>query len=170
MIHSENTMSLIEQMPVESRVWIYQAERPFTNDELAEVKKRVAEFVAKWTSHSKSVKADFEIRYNRFLVLALDESHVAAGGCSIDSSVHFIKSLESEFRNVMTDRMQFAFKVGQEVEVVSRAEFEKLLSDGIITGDTIVFNNLAATKKELDTNWEIPFSKSWHKQFFGIKV
>jgi hypothetical protein len=163
-------MSLNQQMADESRVWIYQAERPFTDSEMTEVKKRVAGFVSKWTSHSKSVKADFEIRYNRFLILMLDESHVTAGGCSIDSSVHFIKSLESEFQNPMTDRMKFAFIAGNEVEVVSKNEFEKLLSDGAITDETIVFNNLVATKKELDSNWEIPFSKSWHKQFFGVKA
>ena len=154
----------------ESRVWIYQAERPFTDDEQREVNKRVADFISKWTSHTKSVKAGFELRYNRFLILLLDESHVAAGGCSIDSSVHFIKSLESEFQNRMTDRMKFAFKLRKEVEVVPRAEFERLVSDGAISDDTIVFNNLVATKKELDTSWEIPFSKSWHKQFFGVKI
>jgi hypothetical protein len=163
-------MSLIEQMPAESRVWIYQADRPFTSTETSEVKKRVTDFIAKWTSHTKSVKADFELRYNRFLILFLDESHVAAGGCSIDSSVHFIKTLEKEFQNTMTDRMKFAFKAGSEIEVVSKSEFEKLLGDEAITGDTIVFNNLVATKQELDTNWEVPFSKSWHKQFFGVKV
>jgi hypothetical protein len=163
-------MLATEQMPAESRVWIYQADRPFLSTEISEVKKRFSDFIAKWTSHTKSVKADFEIRYNRFLILFLDESHVAAGGCSIDSSVHFIKTLEKEFQNTMTDRMKFAFKAGSEVEVVSKNEFEKLVGDGVITGDTIVFNNLVATKKELDVNWEIPYSKSWHRQFFGVKV
>ena len=159
-------MTMTEQMPDESRVWIYQGERKFTNEEMSLLEKRVSDFVEKWTSHSKLVKANFDWRYNRFLVLLLDESHVAAGGCSIDSSVHFIKSLEAEFKNSMTDRMKFAFKVGSEVEVVSRNEFEKLVTDGIITDQTIVFNNLVNTKKDMDANWEISFGKSWHKQFF----
>ncbi len=163
-------MSPVEQLSADSRIWIYQAERAFTENEMAEVKSRARDFVSKWTSHSKAVKADFELRYNRFLILLLDESHVTAGGCSIDSSVHFIKTLESDFQNNMTDRMKFAFKVGNEVEVVSKREFEKLLADGSLTNDTIVFNNLVATKNELDTNWEVPLSKSWHKQFFSVKT
>jgi hypothetical protein len=163
-------MSSTTALADQSRVWIYQAERQFTEVELNEVRKRLADFVSRWTSHSKSVKADFEIRYNRFIILILDESHVAAGGCSIDSSVHFIKSLESEFKNSLTDRLRFAFKAGDEVEVVTRAEFEKLISEGAVTADTIVFNNLVATKKELDAAWEIPISKSWHKHYFEVKA
>lgn len=157
-------------MPGNSKIWIYQADREFTSDELTNLSKRTADFIESWTSHTKQVKADFEIRYNRFLILLLDESHVTAGGCSIDSSVHFIQSLESEFKNPMTDRMKFAFRIGEHVGVVSKNEFEKLISEGIISDDTIVFNNLIKTKLELDTNWEIPFVKSWHKQFFASQV
>lgn len=162
-------MTMTEQMPDEARVWLYQAEREFSKEEVARLEKLVAGFIEKWTSHTKLVKAGFELRYNRFLILMLDESHVAAGGCSIDSSVHFIKSLESEFKNLMTDRMKFGFKVGDEVRVVSKSDFEKLLAEGIITGDTTVFNNLITTKGELSSNWEIPFKKSWHGQLFTAK-
>lgn len=163
-------MTLTKKMPEESRVWIYQADRSFTNEELAELQKRVSDFVDKWTSHSKLVNAYFEWRYNRFLILFLDEGHVAAGGCSIDSSVHFVKTLEKDFQTNMTDRMMFAFKAGNEVEVVSRFEFEKLIGDGVVTDQTIVFNNLVNTKREFDSAWEIPFNQSWHKQFFVLKA
>lgn len=163
-------MTLIKTIPDNSRIWIYQANREFTSDEKSKLEKNAGDFIVNWTSHSKLVNADFEIRYNRFLVLLLDESHVAAGGCSIDSSVHFIQSLETEFKNPMTDRMKFAFRNGDRIEAVSKNEFEQLLSEGLITNDTIVFNNLVHTKRELDSNWEIPFAKSWHKQFFISKV
>jgi hypothetical protein len=159
-----------EQLPGNARVWVYQAEREFSPEELIKLKKLVIAFLDNWTSHSKPVKAGFEIRYNRFLILVLDESHVSAGGCSIDSSVHFIKSLETEFQNGLTDRMKFAFKVGHEVEVVSKNEFEKLLADGVINMNTVVFNNLVSTKQELDTDWEVPFKQSWHSRFFGVKL
>jgi hypothetical protein len=161
-------MTTTEQLPGDARVWIYQAEREFSQHEIVELEKEVTAFIDSWTSHSKSVKAGFEIRYNRFLILMLDENHVSAGGCSIDSSVHFIKSMESRFQNVLTDRMKFAFKTGSEVEVVSKNEFEKLLADGTITTDTSVFNNLITTKRQLDTDWEVPVKQSWHRQFFGV--
>ena len=158
------------QLSEDSRVWIYQAVRPFSEEEIKTIQAKTSGFVQSWTSHNKQVNADFEIRYNRFIILMLDESHVTAGGCSIDSSVHFIQSLEKEFGNKLTDRMNFAYKHDSRVESVSKMEFEKLLSQGRINDHTIVFNNLIGTKKELDTNWEIPFSKSWHKQYFQVKI
>lgn len=161
-------MEAPKQIHERSKVWIYAADREFTDIEVRTMKERVAKFVQNWTSHSQLVKAAFEIRYNRFLILFLDESHVTAGGCSIDSSVHLIKSLEKEYQNTMTDRMKFAFRRGDRIEQVSKSEFEELLSKGIINDDTVVFNNLVASKKELDNNWEIPFSKSWHKTFFRV--
>jgi hypothetical protein len=163
-------MSTSQHLSNGSRIWIYQADREFSAVEVESIRKQAAEFVSKWTSHSKQVMADFEIRYNRFLILILDESHVAAGGCSIDSSVHFIRALETGFQNPMTDRMKFAFKSGDRVEVVSKNDFEKMLENGSITEDTIVFNNLVTTKGELGTAWEVPLKNSWHKQFFAHKV
>jgi len=157
-------------MSLESRVWIYQADRKFNENEMELIERRAADFVGKWTSHNQRVMADFEVRYNRFLILFLDESEVAAGGCSIDSSVHFIKSIESELQNPMTDRMKFAYKSGENVEVVTKNEFERLIADGIISEDTIVFNNLVHTKEKLDSDWEIAMHKSWHRQFFTSKI
>lgn len=157
-------------MPMDARVWIYQAAGRFSDEEVTRLKKQVTDFIENWTSHSKFVMATFELRYNQFLILLLDEHHVAAGGCSIDSSVHFIKSLETEYQNSLTDRMKFAFLRDEQVEVASKEEFEKLLAEGIITDDTIVFNNLVGTKAELDSIWKIPFQKSWHKNFFASKV
>jgi hypothetical protein len=158
------------KMPDHSRVWIYQADREFTENEMHLLKNKVSQFVEGWTSHSKLVSAAFEIRYNRFLILLLDESQVAAGGCSIDSSVHFIKSLESEFQNPLTDRMKFTYRLGDRIESVSKNEFEKLLDEGKISDNTIVFNNLVSSRQQLDSGWEIPFSQSWHKNFFGSRV
>src|SRR5207237_6096266 len=108
-------MSLNKNLSDDSRVWIYQADREFTLSEIKLLKEQAEKFVTGWTSHSKLVTADYELRYNRFLILFLDESHVTAGGCSIDSSVHFIQSLEKEFQNKMTDRLKFAYKEGNEV-------------------------------------------------------
>ena len=42
---------------------------------------------------------------NRFLILAVDESQASASGCSIDSSVKFVKAMESELGTDFFNRM-----------------------------------------------------------------
>ena len=44
--------------------------------------------------------------------------------------------------------------------------FKKLILEGTIKSDTIIFNNTLNIKAELNENWEIKASKSWCKKYF----
>ena len=79
-----------DTLPGTSRVWIYQANRSFSPEELTEIKAALDTFITEWTAHGQNLKAGYDIRYNRFIVLALDQSLNMASGCSIDALVHFI--------------------------------------------------------------------------------
>ncbi len=152
-----------ESLPEHSRIWIYQCSRELTNEELDSIGAETKQFLDSWTAHDQALKAGFEIRYHRFLILMIDEKIAGASGCSIDKSVHFIQSLEKKYLVSFFDRMKFAYKDHEMVNAVSRNEFEKLFSQGILHDNSIVFNNLIITKKELESNWEIPLKDSWHK-------
>ncbi|MEL6976420.1 MAG: ABC transporter ATPase, partial [Bacteroidota bacterium] len=73
-----------EALPDESRVWIYQSNRSFTEAEITEIKEGLAQFLTQWTAHGSELKAGFTIKYKRFIVIALDQSLAGASGCSID--------------------------------------------------------------------------------------
>jgi hypothetical protein len=151
-------------LPGYSRIWIYQSDRELTEAEVSGISQLTREFSESWTAHNNSLKAGFEIRYNRFLMLMVDEKSAGASGCSIDKSVHFIKSLEEKYGLSFFDRMKFAYQQKNKVEVASKADFAKMISEGIIDDNTLVYNNLIGTKDELADAWEIPFGISWHKQ------
>ena len=151
-------------MPPDSRIWIYQADRKFSEKEEREIVIKSKVFLENWTSHNEHLKASFDIRYGIFLILMIDEKHASAGGCSIDKSVHFIKQLEKEYALNLLDRNIFAFKEDGKVRLVRRAEFEKLLESGTINDNTVVFNNLVQSLELLANAWEIPLRDSWHKQ------
>ena len=153
------------QLPDHSRIWIYQSSREFTRDEIESISAETENFLQTWTAHDKSLKAGFEIRYNRFLILMIDEKVAGASGCSIDKSVHFVQALEKKYDINFLDRMKFAFDSENGVEVVSGDRFRELFSSGALTGDSLVFNNLIGTKKELSTGWKIPVKDSWHHNF-----
>lgn len=154
----------INKMPPDARVWVYQCNRTLTETEIKTVLARTTVFTDSWTAHKQDLQAGFDIRYNRFLILIIDEKQAMASGCSIDSSVHFIQTLEKELGVSFFDRMLFAYRDGDRVEVLPRAAFESAVRTGKISDDTIVFNNLVQTKRELDSAWEVPMKNSWHKQ------
>ncbi len=156
-------MSLSEN----SRVWIYQSNRPFTGQELETLNDLLSGFTREWSAHGHALAAGFEIRYSRFLILIVDENQAGATGCSIDKSVNLMKSIEQDFGVALFDRFNIAYKDGEEVVSCSRSEFEQRIANGEITAQTIVFNNLVTTLKELDWKWEVPLRESWHATVFG---
>jgi hypothetical protein len=156
------------QMPSDARIWIYQSNRAFTNEEEQKISLFTKNFLESWTAHQQDLKASFEMRYNLFLIIMIDHHHANASGCSIDKLLHFIQQLEKEFSVSMLDRQLFAVKFGNDVAIVKRKDFESLISKGEINGDSIVFNNLVETKSELENKWEVPFKESWHSAIITI--
>lgn len=154
-----------EELPDDARVWIYQTNRPFTKDELDELKVRLADFLEEWTAHGTSLKASYQLPYSRFLVIGLDQSQAEASGCSIDASVHFIQELQKRYDVDLLDRMNVTFKQGEHLAYKDLKEFKRLVKNKGVSRNTIVFNNLVNTKAEYENYWEVPLEDSWHARF-----
>ena len=156
-----------ESLPESSRVWIYQANRSFTEEEKQEISAKLDAFIEKWTAHGADLKASYEIKYNRFIILGLDQQLNAASGCSIDASVHFIQQLEKDYRVDLLDKMNVSYKQGEFIAYKSLADFRKMAKQRAVSPNTIVFNNLVNNKAEYLNDWEVPASESWHKRFMN---
>ena len=156
-----------ESLPDSSRVWIYQSNRSFTEEELVEIKKKLDEFLTQWTVHGANLQAGYEIKYKRFITIGLNQEVNAASGCSIDASVHFIQTLEKEYDVDLLDKMNVSFKQGEFVAYKPLADFRKLAKNKSVSPKTIVFNNLVNNKAEYLSDWEVPAAESWHKRFMS---
>ncbi|HKX85722.1 MAG TPA: hypothetical protein VJL37_03555 [Flavobacterium sp.] len=155
-----------DTLPLESRIWIYQSNRKFTDDEITEIEQAIQEFVSNWSAHGTSLEASYLIKYNRFIIFAVNQEVQAATGCSIDSSVQFIQNLESKYQVDLLDKMNVTFKNGEFIAHKTLLEFKKMAKDKAVSGSTIVFNNLINTIQEFNESWEIPAEESWHSRFF----
>ncbi|SHJ39079.1 ABC transporter ATPase [Pseudozobellia thermophila] len=154
-----------EKLPETSRVWIYQSNRPFSEGELVEIKNEVADFLNEWTAHGSSLNAGYEIKYNRFIVIGLDQSQTAATGCSIDASVRFIQYLEKKYGVELLDKMNVSYKQGEYIAYKPLSDFKKMTKQKAVSKNTIVFNNLVNNKREYEEHWEVPAAESWHARF-----
>ena len=155
------------ELPDDSRVWIYQANRSFTDEEITEISQKLDDFIEKWTAHGASLKASYDFKYKRFITLGLDQQINAASGCSIDASVQFIQQLEKEYNVDLLDKMNVSYKQGEFVAYKSLADFRKMAKEKAVSAKTIVFNNLVNNKAEYLSDWEVPASESWHKRFLN---
>lgn len=153
-------------LPDHSRIWIYQSNRKFNEDEIAQLKLQLAEFLTQWTAHGSALEAGFEIKYNRFIIIGLNQENASASGCSIDASVHFIQQLEKQFQVDLLDKMNVTYYTGQFIAHKSLSDFKAMAKSKAISKNTVVFNNLVNTKAEYLENWEVPAEASWHARLF----
>lgn len=152
-------------LPQESRVWIYQANRSFTEQEIEEIQSKLNVFVDNWTAHGSDLQGGYQIKYKRFIILGLNQNLNAATGCSIDASVHFIQQLEKDYNVDLMDKMNVSYKQGEYIAHKTLIDFKKMAKDKAVSKNTIVFNNLVANIAEFNENWEVPASESWHSRF-----
>ena len=154
------------QLPDHARVWIYPSNRELSKSEISKIENLAEDFLNQWTSHGADLQAGLHLPYDRFIVLGLNESIQSASGCSIDTSVRFIQSLEEQFDIVLLDKMNVTFKSENTIDYIPLKEFRAKARKKQVTSDVIVFNNLVLNKMEYDTLWEVPASSSWHSRYF----
>jgi hypothetical protein len=155
-----------EQLPPYSRVWVYQINRPLTQEEEARMSQRLQEFVTEWSSHGRDLQASFTIKEHHFLFLATNEEVASASGCSIDKSVGFMRQLEQDFNVQLFDRTQLAFRRQDGVQTVPMAQVKAQVTAGTLVPDTLYFDTLVQTVGELRQQWPKPAKDTWLARYF----
>ena len=152
-------------LPDHARVWIYPASRPFSASEKEEISGMLSQFLNQCATHGTPLKTAYDLPYDRFIVIGLDEEVQGASGCSIDASVHLIQQLEVKLDVVLLDKMNVCYREKEQILYTPLKEFRKLAKSPKVNLDTIVFNNLVVDKAEYESIWEVPAYDSWHARF-----
>ncbi|MET3877039.1 MULTISPECIES: hypothetical protein [Chitinophaga] len=153
-----------------SRVWIYQSNRPFNEQEILEINEQLHQFTSQWNAHGAPVKGWGQVVLNQVIVLMADESQTTVSGCSTDSSVRIIKSIEQQYGVNLFDRLLLGFIVKDKIELLPMAQVAYALEKGYINENTIYLNNTVLTRQELDTNWLQPLKDSWVAKKLKVKT
>lgn len=158
-----------DEMADNARVWIFQSNTHLEFEKVERASARLMNFLDKWQAHGNDLKASFNIMYNRFIIVALDEASYQATGCSIDSLTHAIQDIEKELDIDLLDRLLLCFRDDENnmINHLNLNDFRQSVKENEIGADTVVFNNLIKHKSEIDTLWEVPLKDSWHKQFLN---
>ena len=152
---------LPENFADESRVWVYQSSRLFTLSEALAIEELLGKFTAEWRSHGAEVDAYGNLFFGQFVVLMADERRAGVSGCSTDSSVRFIKGLGEAYGVDFFNRTNLAFVVKEKIQLLPMSQLAYAAQNFFIDADTLYFNNLVQTKKELEEGWIIPIKDSW---------
>ena len=133
--------------------------------EVDEISDKLVDFIEDWLGHGDQIKASYLIKYNQFIIIAVDQFYNEVSGCSIDASVNFIMEIEKVFNIDLTNKLNVSFRDNNNINIVSLSDFQNYAKQHKISSKTIVFNNMISTKADLAKNWEVTADKSWHKRY-----
>ncbi len=151
-----------------SKLWVFQSDKIISPSNQKILINEISPFLTDWSSHGAEIKSSFEIMYDLFLIISVDEEINSASGCSIDKLTNFIIQISNEIGVDFFNRLNVAYKSDSEkINLLSLSDFKTLISEGKINEESIVFNNLIKTKKDYIERWEVQLKNSWHKTLLG---
>jgi hypothetical protein len=156
-----------ENMPDSSRIWIYQANQDYVDDQVNYLETVIGMRLKDWAAHGDPLVGGVKIFYNRFVVIALDQSLNNASGCSIDASTSWLKELGAELNINFFDR-SVLYLQNETLNSVDFLQVKNAIIGGEIKPETIIFNNLVSTKADFNSNWKIQAINSWLKPKFEL--
>ena len=156
-------------LPDTASLYIFGVVEPFNDKQLSLLHDHMSRFSAQWAAHKKEVTAGWDLRYDRFILIGVDENVTELSGCSKDSMENALGQYSAESGAVVSTGSSELFYRDElnEIQCVRRDEFKSQVSGSIIDEETIVFDLTIQTIGEFrrDT-WEKLLKDSWHSRAF----
>lgn len=157
-----------ENLPDASRVWIFGSDRPLTEEGTTALLKGVDEYLTSWKAHGEPLTVGSQLRDNRFLVIAVDQSTAGATGCSIDGLFRVLQGLEATVgANLVGGGRVFYRDNHAVVQSTTRDQIPALVQSGAITKDTVVFDTALTDLGAFRAGFEKRAKESWIKGMMG---
>lgn len=154
-------------LPDHARLWVFAAARPLEPAERDDLLRRVEAFQAGWAAHGTPLTSGRDLRYARFLLVAVDERAAGVSGCSIDALTSTLRTWEREHGVALLDNAPVLYRDGDTIRRLSRPAFQALADDGTVTPETVVFDNTVQDVGAVRAgHWETPARAAWHGRVF----
>ena len=154
-----------EQLPDQSRVWVYQANRPLLADEIEQISSFLMNEMNSWAAHGAPLNASFEIRFNHVVIVAVNEDVNQASGCSIDASTRWFKSLGETLQINFFDR-QIAKIQGEQISLIPITSIKDLILSANLLEEDFIIPPQTSDLNQYRNQWLQTVRESWLKKYF----
>jgi len=163
-------LTTFDNLPDDSRVWIFGATAPVDEVDSAKLLAAVDAFLVQWQAHGHPLTAARDWRDERFLVIGVDQHTEGASGCSIDGLFRTLQQLEQAIGSSLVGGGVVFFRgPGNLVCALARDDFEALSRRGGADGTTPVFDTTITTAGDYRARFERPAAETWHKTLLATR-
>ncbi|WKZ64013.1 MAG: hypothetical protein QY315_04285 [Saprospiraceae bacterium] len=158
-----SSLKELEKFNPDSKVWVFTANRVLSDTEITQINSRLEEFAQSWVSHGDPLSARAFVLHRYFVILAVDNKMYLASGCSIDTAMRFIQTLQIDFDVDLLDRQSFVYLKDHKPVLIRRKDMKSAYQDGIILDDTLFFDPLVTSWQEMREGFLKPMRDFWMK-------
>ena len=149
------------KIPKWCKLWVFPSSRKFYPQEIDGLNESIEEFLTNWTNEGQPLNASYNLKYNRFIIITVDNSETSLNLKAHDDLTAFILQLENKYNIILLDKINVCYKQGEFVQYKDLKEFKKMMKSKGVSKKTTVFDNMISTKEELENDWEINIMDSW---------
>jgi hypothetical protein len=151
-----------DSLPDASRVWVFGSDRPLTDEGTDTLLVEVEKHLVDWKAHGMPLTVGSQLRDERFLVVAVDQTTAGASGCSIDGLFRVLRGVEARVGASLVGGGRVFYRDHHgTVQSASRDEIAALAKAGAITKDSVVFDTTITDLGIFRTAFEKPARESW---------
>lgn len=155
-----------DELPSEARVWVYQANRVLSADEVTAVRQALQPALSQWAAHGQPLRASALLTEHRFVVVGVDEGYNLPSGCSIDASVRTLQAIGQQIDADFFDRSVAVRGESGVVVTYPLSAVKAAVADRSLTPTSTVFNTLVKTKAEFLADWQAAAIDTWIRRYF----
>lgn len=155
-----------DTLPDSARVWVFASDKPLSGAVADTLLASVDQFLSEWRAHGVPLSCAREWRDDRFLAVGVDVTQENASGCSIDGLFRTLQRLEKELGSRLVGGGRVFYRVGDEIEGVSREEFMARAKAGDISREATVFDLGISNAAGWRENFETPATDGWTASLF----
>lgn len=150
-------------LPDVSRAWVFGSADQLSTEAEQSLLGVVDEYLAGWRAHGEALTVGRDWRDHRFLTIAVDPTASDASGCSLDSLYRVFKELQRDLGTTLLDGGRAYYRDGRgAVQSTDRAGFLDLAKQGVVTGETPVFDLSVQTLNDWRARFETTAARAWH--------
>jgi hypothetical protein len=155
-----------EQLPDQSRVWVYQANRRLMANEIEQISSFLTYEMNAWAAHGAPLNASFEIRFGQVVIVAVNEDVNQASGCSIDASTRWFKSLGDLLQVDFFDR-QIAKIQGEQISLIPITSIKDFILSAHLLEEDFIIPPQTSDLSQYRNQWLQKVRESWLKKYLA---
>ncbi len=155
-----------EKIPSSAKIWVYFITQNIDNEKTNQLNNLLIDFLNSWTAHQQNLAASFQLLNNKILIIAVDEQHTHASGCSIDACVKALKIIEQQLSINMLESNLVLFDNQEEIFGVYLNEIKKNIANKTINENTFLYDRTLTNLNDWQQKGKVKANESWTKRFF----